>query len=474
MNDFKFTRLFSMGLFKNKKIALAQMSFEKDFINTDKGALYPIIAKSVDTVEEISFNRYCITKGCVSRFFCRFFPFATYEAIFTKNSSKAGFEFRFPHALFSISINNDNIIFSDGYKKELYPLINSDIEEKNLIITCRPCVFDVYQLINGKPEFLKTFSSELLADMNKEEVFNKTAVCLYCEGETVVKSVSSYIDSGVSIADIRPIKYENGDVIYENGRIYLTASMRMQEEMYQGVLSWIPGSAEFELCGALLYNSGDGYIFGDVAASLKFDRNERMWYLWLCSFSHGHVLAHAKFDGDPRFGVNIIDVELMESAKDDNLPTDFIGFEGDEDPDFYYDEDDKKWYMSICRLFNDGNKHYQYIFFESDNPFSNFKYIGSGEKERAQETGGSFVKIKGEKYFICGNSFKDISEYRVYGKDGMTNLIFDYPDGGFRGWGSIIPVKMGTRTRYFHITFDRHGGSNYTWSYGNIYVFEMM
>ena len=84
------------------------------------------------------------------------------------------------------------------------------------------------------------------------------------------------------------------------------------------------------------------------------------------------------------------------------------------------------------------------------------------------------VKIKGEKYFICGNSFKDISEYRVYGKDVMTNLIFDYPDGGFRGWGSIIPVKMGTRTRYFHITFDRHGGSSYTWSYGNIYVFEMM
>jgi hypothetical protein len=31
---------------------------------------------------------------------------------------------------------------------------------------------------------------------------------------------------------------------------------------------------------------------------------------------------------------------------------------------------------------------------------------------------------------------------------------------------------MGSRTRYFWMTFDRHNGSGYTWSYGNIYCFE--
>ena len=51
-------------------------------------------------------------------------------------------------------------------------------------------------------------------------------------------------------------------------------------------------------------------------------------------------------------------------------------------------------------------------------------------------------------------------------------MEFDYDDGGFRGWGTIVPLKMGTRTRYFHLTFDRHNASNYNWSYGNLYCFE--
>lgn len=49
---------------------------------------------------------------------------------------------------------------------------------------------------------------------------------------------------------------------------------------------------------------------------------------------------------------------------------------------------------------------------------------------------------------------------------------FGFDDGDFRGWGSIIPVQLGSRKRYFWITFDRQKGSDYNWSYGNIYCFE--
>ena len=55
----------------------------------------------------------------------------------------------------------------------------------------------------------------------------------------------------------------------------------------------------------------------------------------------------------------------------------------------------------------------------------------------------------------------------------METAKFNYPDGGFRGWGSVFPVKSGSRTRYFWLTFDRHNGSDYNWSYGNLYCFEM-
>ena len=89
-----------------------------------------------------------------------------------------------------------------------------------------------------------------------------------------------------------------------------------------------------------------------------------------------------------------------------------------------------------------------------------------------EETGGSFVKIENELHFICGNSFSTRSDYRIYRKDGMHNAHFYFDDGGFRGWGTVIPVHQGSRTRYYWLTFDRHNGSDYNWSYGNFYCFE--
>ena len=99
--------------------------------------------------------------------------------------------------------------------------------------------------------------------------------------------------------------------------------------------------------------------------------------------------------------------------------------------------------------------------------------VGSGID--GDETGGSIMKIDGEIYFICGNSRKIRSDYRVYRWGDFSEfetLTFDYPDGGFRGWGTVLPIKLGTRERYFHITFDRVRMSEYEWSYGNFYCFE--
>ena len=45
-------------------------------------------------------------------------------------------------------------------------------------------------------------------------------------------------------------------------------------------------------------------------------------------------------------------------------------------------------------------------------------------------------------------------------------------DGGFRGWGSVLTVKQGTRERIYWLTFDRQLGSDFNWSYGNLYCFE--
>lgn len=125
--------------------------------------------------------------------------------------------------------------------------------------------------------------------------------------------------------------------------------------------------------------------------------------------------------------------------------------------------------MAICRL-DPVTRKYRYAFFTSKEPLAGYEYIGCANE--GSETGGSFVTIDGERCFVCGNDFNKRANYRIYTKDGMTDAVFDFDDGGFRGWGSILPVKQGSRTRYYWITFDRHKGSDYNWSYGNIYCFE--
>lgn len=472
----EFKRKFSLTLYKNLKLRLAEMSFSKDFVNDTRGDLYPVLGRSEDASECVTEHLYRIDGGRVERFFCRFFPYATYRLTARVDDGTAGFVFRLPNAEAALEVCRATdaecgavLRFSSGEVREELPLPAAECGTVALCVSLRPRAFDVYLVKNGKDAFFRTFVSEAFRDSNLERIFENGEVALALSGRVTVSEVTSCIDSGVSLADPRPIRYENGEVMVESGRVFLTASIRMQEETFEGVFSWIPGTAEFDLVGALFFDCGDGRWCGDVASSILYHRAEGKWLLWVCAFSHGHVLAHAAFCGDPRFGVNVIDVTVMEKAPLGAPISDFRGFTGDEDPDFFYDERAGVWHMAICRV-DPATKRYRYVFFESEHPFDGYRFVGAGMD--GAETGGSFVRVNGELYFLCGNDFHATSDYRIYHRGGMTPARFDRPDGGFRGWGTLMPVRMGTRTRYFWLTFDRHKGSGYNWSYGNLYCFE--
>ncbi len=464
----KFQRVFSKSMYKSLKLPLAEMTFSKDFVNDKRGDLYPVITKDDICNECVSKNLYRVENGTVERMFTRFFPYATYEVTFSVLERDCGFVFHLAEQEARIICNGKEIVFYDGVCEQKSEL-STATSCFTLIVSCRPSAFDIYLPKNDKPDYLCTFKSKAFARSNEKKLFDKGFVSLYVNGNVTVNSVCSYIDCGISQADIRPIRYENGEVMVESGKIFLTLSVRLQEGAFQGVVSWIPTTSNFELVGAIFYDSGDGKWCGDVAASLLFNRKTNEWYLWVCSFAHHHILGHAAFKGDPRFGVNVIDIELMDKADNNTDITEFLGFEGDEDPDFYYNEQEDKWYMAICRPDPSINA-YKYMFFSSDNPFDNYKYIGKGFD--GAETGGSFVNFNNQIVFVCGNDFNKRANYRIYTKEGMSEAKFDFDDGGFRGWGTVIPVVMGSRKRYFWLTFDRHNASDYNWSYGNIYCFE--
>lgn len=460
-----FRRRFALNMYKDMEISLGQMSFSKDFVKDKRGDPYPLSEISDGASEAVANGVYRVKNGYALRYICSTFPYASYEADGDISTGRLGFVLKTERFTARIIFDKDGVCFSCGDREEKAQI--SAVGRVTYSVTCRPGAMDVYSKREGHTEFVHTFLCTELEAISEHRVFSKGGAYLYAENASVF-AARSYIDNGISQADMRPIRYENGEVMTENGRIFFTASVRLQAGGYQAIFYWLPGTAEFEMTGVLLYDAGDGKWCGDVAASVLYHREKGCYMLWMCSFSHGHILGHSVFYGDIRYGVNVADITLMEQGSKSDI-TAFLGFKGDEDPDFFYDCRRGKWLMAICRI--DPDTHaYRYVFFESDEPFEGYGYIGKGLD--GAETGGSFVRIDGELCFACGNDFKAVSDYRIYRKSGMINPKFDLPDGGFRGWGSIIPLRIGSRTKYYWLTFDRHNGSGYNWSYGNVYVFE--
>ena len=470
----EFKRKFAISMYKNMGISLGEMSFLKDFVNDTRGDLYPLFEKSEGCFERVGENRYYVSGGRTERVFCQLFPFATYELQAESVRGEIGFAFRLPEASALITLVNKEesryLSFTCGEHREKIELPEAFSEDTSWLVTLRPGFFDIYYRQNGGANHLTTVKEPLFADSNRYSSFKDGNVSLVAEGEVCVARVSSCLDNGVSIADFRAVRYEDGTVIYENGKIYFTASIRTHAGNYQAIFSWVPGTMQLEMTGTLFFDHGDGYWRGYIASILLYNRMAKKWYVWTSSFEHAHILAYGQFEGEPRFGVNVVDVTIMPKAGEGDNETEFLGFFRDEDPDLIYDAENNRWLLAICRVDKKTDK-YVYMFFESGDPFKDFRYIGRGVAE-ASETGGSFVPVDGEIHFVCGNSFDLRANYRIYSKDGMKEARFRYPDGGFRGWGCVIPVCQGARKRYYWLTFDRHNGSNYNWSYGNFYCFE--
>ena len=471
----QFKRKFSLSMYKNMGISLGEMSFFKDFINDTRGDPYPVFEKSEDCSERVGEGRYYVNGGHAERVFCQFFPFATYELRLEELCGEAGFIFRLPDATAALKLIKNSESFTIGYTcgehTESIAIPEGFTETSPFLVTCRPGHFDIYYRQNEAAAYLSTVDEPAFAESNRYKTFKDGYVSIFASGKVTVSKVYSCLDNGVSIADFRAIKYEDGTVIHENGKIYFTASIRTHAGNYQSIFSWVPGTMQLEMTGVLFFDNGDGFWRGYIASTILYNRNDKLWYVWVSAFEHEIILASGKFEGDPRFGIAVVDVKLMDEAKEGDSLTDFVGFPHDEDPDLIYDVKNDRWLMAVCRI-DKSVKGYRYVFYESKNPFSGFRAIGRGVPEGCAETGGSFIVVDGEIHFVCGNTFERRSEYRIYDKNGMTLAKFRYPDGGFRGWGCVVPVKLGSRMRYFWLTFDRHNGSSYNWSYGNFYCFE--
>lgn len=473
-----FSRLLSVNLRKKLSIRLAEMSFENDFTETTRGNLYPAVTVADKTKEKINNGIYSVSGGPLRRLFCGHFPFAEYRIDIIGLSGKAGISFlnTETNAVTDLYIES----CTDGYKvffSENGIVFSAGIEipygARSVSFGTRGAAADIYYTVNGHYNLAGSIGIPSLEDACSCPFPFKAL--LYCEAEKFeTDGIEAYIDNGAALADMKPVRFTDGTLMLTGGKIYFTMSSRLGSGGYQSVISWLPGTCEFRLEGAVFFDvNGKGKISGDIASSVLYDREKGEYLVWMCAFSSGHILGFGKTDGDILHGISVIDITLMEK-KEGSGETDFYALEGDEDPDFYYDCNRKKWYLSVCRIRKFGErKTYSYVKFESDSPFTGYVFYRA--TDNTGETGGLTAEIDEKKYFMCGAEMSETSKYRIYDADTLELICeaaYDFPDGGFRGWGTLVPVKCGNRRKVFQITFDRVLGSDFNWSYGNVYVFE--
>lgn len=477
LQDLFFQRKFSVNPHQALRLPICEMSMYKDWVNDGRGDPYPVLWRKGELSEEIADSSYLLTSprgGEISRLLGNFFPYYTYS--FTvREVSRASMGFvvcdQRGDRRVEILLCDGNCI-SVRYANESHDFPCEVTGGETVIATFRAGGVSVYLDRGEHPMLIGDVDIPLLEEYLNYDVHISATCALLTRldvgGKAAYRHVRGYLCGGLSHADPKPMKYEDGTPIIEKGRLFLTVSSRLEKGCFQSVLSWNPTLCDFRMEGAIFYDVGDGKCCDDVAASVVYDRRTEEWYIWYCSFSHGHILARGRFKGDPRYGIRILDTKLLPVWDGEDL-TAFAGVPGDEDPDLAWI--DGKWHLTVCR--KEPIDGYHYYHFVSDSPLDGFSFVD--RTPTGGKTGGMMIPMEGNYYFVCGTDFHSRARYDVYPYDDFSRkerLMCDYDDGGFRGWGTIIGIPLGSRLRYYWITFDRHNSSAWNWSYGNIYVYE--
>ena len=336
-----FHRLFSINPYRSLRMKLCEMSFCKDWPHTDRGEPYPIVREVGAALgEKVEGGRIAFSAdapGERARLIGRFFPYASSEVCVDAldgEGARVGLEFAARSGRGSPYTAEDApglCVFVERAGAEVCVCHEEFVGGRSLgivrhgaraftpggvlFVSAHGAFFDVSL---GR-EFVCTIQAEGFSDICRRSAFMNAGVSLYvglpAGGRAAVSRAESFLDGGLSHADMKPVRYEDGTPILENGRLFLTLSSRLQAGAYQYVVSWNPSTCELRPEGAIFFDYGDGRWCADVAISLLYHRERREWLFWATAFSHGHILCHGTSAGDPRFGITVLDAALMEAQK---------------------------------------------------------------------------------------------------------------------------------------------------------------
>lgn len=264
----------------------------------------------------------------------------------------------------------------------------------------------------------------------------------------------------IGMADYRPIKYEDGSIMQEDGKVFICATVRGAgiNSAYQGVFKVDPSTAHVEMIGALFNLRNTSVPYNDNAGNVIYDRNEHKWLIMFIGHSDDGTGTRYAWQGetntDPRYGVHNIKTQRMiytDGAYREDI--DFIYYNG-------------KWYAI-------GSKDASVTdLAESDGGWmGNYTTVHSGG---SNETGTSFVKMpNGTPAVVAGTGDTADHRCRVYSFDLTTSyyLTFDHtPDA--RTWFQPIPWGDGDDFKWYVLSFTRDNVQSLAYSYGAFITYE--
>lgn len=283
-------------------------------------------------------------------------------------------------------------------------------------------------------------------------------------GRATLLQARSMLSTGTGQADPQIIQTKSGKPLVKDGRLYLCLSTRGFERIidtFQGVYSLGLEGYDLKLEGALFFTKQDDVMYGFHATKVVWDEDEGQFLVITTTHEDTHTLAWAKTRTDILHGIHLLNVtELDFPHAQSRMPG-----ANAEDPDFFYDAKAKKWRLSYCAL-HEGS----YVTFLCQSKTWNGAYQLLAQSKENNNTGIRQVDVGGKRYVLSGGSGTTFYIYDYPTLENLGTFRQRYPNGGFRGWPTIVPVDYGNYERYLWITFDR-GAQTGRYSYGTLYFY---
>lgn len=417
-----------------------------------------------------------------------FNPFATYTIDLTSCSGEGevGFEFsdarRAEQFLITIRYQNEQLLdVRQRVRKDARVVVDESIATETsksasvpgkLILQMLGSGLTLYAQHEGLPIPIGQSDFSQYIDLRQKRYIYNFQSSLYLSskrGQVVVKKAESALSSGMGLADIRAITYEDGDPMLDQGRLWYTMSIRGRALPHhlQGVFSLDPTVFDLRFEGVILFNRADGLLRNEIASHIFYDRKDQIWRGLTTGFSafaspeEEKQLLAVESEKDPRFGFSVMRA----------MP---FGIVGDiEDPHILFDAAADKWRILTCEN-HDG---YKAVMLESDEWNRGYQRIAGPGSHNA--TGTSIQKIGNERYCFSGSSERQIYIYTYPDLEEAGTLAMDLPpwdeNSGTRVWPNVVQLPAGYPFRYVALMMDRFnypGLEGPNWTYGALYLYH--